>query len=173
MTALEEAASYALLALEEESAAYPDELHHVELAIRLLTAAGITSALARKAPGGPLAAPDTQTAEAGDLIARFGGGATHVYWLAAPDTQAPSEPTLLREFKGSTEDALRIALRMLYDDTADYIMRNKLGGMENHAMRLAREALAAPSETTARPGSGHPITPISPPSSGGSSKGQA
>jgi len=55
------------------------------------------------------------------------------------------EPPLLRDFAGSTEDALRMALQMLYDDTADYIQRNNLGAMNNHAMRLAREALSRPS----------------------------
>lgn len=61
--------------------------------------------------------------------------------------QAPEavEPPLLRDFAGSTEDALRMALQMLYDDTADYIQRNNLGAMNNHAMRLAREALSRPS----------------------------
>ena len=55
-----------------------------------------------------------------------------------------TDPTdLLRDFKGTTEDALRMALQMLYADTADYITRNNLGGMDNHAMRLAREALAS------------------------------
>lgn len=61
------------------------------------------------------------------------------------EVPAPSERPLLRDFTGSTEDALRMALRMLHDDTADYIKRNNLGGMDNHVMRLAREALALPS----------------------------
>lgn len=37
---------------------------------------------------------------------------------------------------------LLMALEMLYAETADYIRLNKLGGMDNHCMRLAREALA-------------------------------
>jgi hypothetical protein len=39
-------------------------------------------------------------------------------------------------------ERLREALQMLYDETADYIQRNNLGGMDNHCMRLARAALA-------------------------------
>ena len=34
------------------------------------------------------------------------------------------------------------ALRMLYDETADYIHLNKLGGMDNQCMKLARAAIA-------------------------------
>ena len=34
------------------------------------------------------------------------------------------------------------ALKMLYDDTADYIKLNNLTGMDNHAMKAARAAIA-------------------------------
>jgi hypothetical protein len=34
------------------------------------------------------------------------------------------------------------ALQMLYDETADYIRMNNLGGMDNQCMQLARAALA-------------------------------
>lgn len=37
---------------------------------------------------------------------------------------------------------LLVALRMLYDETADYIRLNNLGGMDNQCMQLARAALA-------------------------------
>ena len=37
---------------------------------------------------------------------------------------------------------LLLALRMLYDETADYIRLNNLGGMDNQCMQLARAALA-------------------------------
>jgi hypothetical protein len=62
--------------------------------------------------------------------------------MTTPKDEKGAEPALLRDFKGSTEDALRMALDMLHDETADYINRNNLGGYENHCMRLAREALA-------------------------------
>ena len=38
---------------------------------------------------------------------------------------------------------LLMALQMLYDETADYIRLNNLGGMDNQCMRLARAAIAA------------------------------
>ena len=37
---------------------------------------------------------------------------------------------------------LLTALQMLYDETADYIRLNNLGGMDNQCMQLARAALA-------------------------------
>lgn len=37
---------------------------------------------------------------------------------------------------------LLLALQMLYDETADYIRLNNLGGMDNQCMQLARAALA-------------------------------
>ncbi len=37
---------------------------------------------------------------------------------------------------------LMTALQMLYDETADYIRLNNLGGMDNQCMQLARAALA-------------------------------
>ena len=37
---------------------------------------------------------------------------------------------------------LLMALRMLYDETADYIRLNNLGGMDNQCMQLARAAIA-------------------------------
>ena len=37
---------------------------------------------------------------------------------------------------------LLMALGMLYAETADYIRLNKLGGMDNQCMQLARAALA-------------------------------
>jgi hypothetical protein len=36
---------------------------------------------------------------------------------------------------------LLMALQMLYDETADYIRLNNLGGMDNQCMQLARAAL--------------------------------
>jgi hypothetical protein len=36
---------------------------------------------------------------------------------------------------------VEMALQMLYAETADYIQLNKLGGMDNQCMRLARAAL--------------------------------
>ena len=43
---------------------------------------------------------------------------------------------------GPLADALLMALRMLYSETADYIRLNNLGGMDNQCMQLARAALA-------------------------------
>ena len=37
---------------------------------------------------------------------------------------------------------LLAALQMLYDETADYIRLNSLGGMDNQCMQMARNALA-------------------------------
>lgn len=37
---------------------------------------------------------------------------------------------------------LEVALRLLYDETTDYIKLNHLSGMDNHCMQLARAALA-------------------------------
>ena len=37
---------------------------------------------------------------------------------------------------------LLMALQMLYDETADYIRLNNMGGMDNQCMQLARAALA-------------------------------
>jgi hypothetical protein len=62
---------------------------------------------------------------------------------ALPGGYSVSHPeSLLRNFKGTTEQALRLALEVLYTEQVDYLTRNKLGGLDNHAMRLAREALA-------------------------------
>jgi len=47
-----------------------------------------------------------------------------------------------------------MALQMLHDDQADYIKRNNLHALDNHAMRLAREALAQPA---AREGESEPF----------------
>jgi hypothetical protein len=45
----------------------------------------------------------------------------------------------------------REALEMLYAETADYITRNNLGGMNNQCMCFAREALAAADAALAEP----------------------
>lgn len=54
----------------------------------------------------------------------------------------------LREHAAAVAAPLVEALQMLYDDTADYIKLNNLGGMDNQCMRLARAALAAYKEPT-------------------------
>ena len=41
---------------------------------------------------------------------------------------------------------LLLALQMLYAETADYIQLNKLGGIDNQCMKLARAALAKATE---------------------------
>lgn len=66
------------------------------------------------------------------------------HWMPLPAPPGSSNrliPTVDQTWEAKAV-ALRMALQMLYDDTADYIERNKLGGMDNHCMRLAREALA-------------------------------
>lgn len=45
------------------------------------------------------------------------------------------------------QDALRLALQTLYDETADYIRLNNLGHPhQNQSMRMARDALAQPAQ---------------------------
>jgi len=41
-------------------------------------------------------------------------------------------------------EAMREALQGLYDDNVDYLTLNNLGGIDNHWMKAARAALAAP-----------------------------
>ena len=37
---------------------------------------------------------------------------------------------------------LAMALKLLHDDTLEYLTINKIGGENNHAMKLARETLS-------------------------------
>lgn len=65
------------------------------------------------------------------------------------------------------ESKLETALRGLYWDQVDYLTLNKLGGMQNHWMRAAREALGmdiddvrpSQEETAAQCGASHPGLP--------------
>ena len=69
------------------------------------------------------------------------GGAPSVAFVLTrvnvPDERLDADARLV----AAAPDLLE-ALRMLYDETADYIRLNNLGGMDNQCMQLARAALA-------------------------------
>ena len=62
-------------------------------------------------------------------------------WALFPDGLRSASPEADARLIAAAPDMLA-ALKMLYDETADYIRLNNLGGMDNQCMQLARAALA-------------------------------
>ena len=89
--------------------------------------------------------PGPWTCDLSDLDAHewdiYGRG-DNSFWVANVSNEGRSSQNAANARLISAAPDLLMALRMLYDETADYIRLNNLGGMDNQCMQLARAAIA-------------------------------
>ena len=76
----------------------------------------------------------------------------HVFWITAPEGLGPHNGEVdIANVPGNKPDNARLmasapellfALQQLHDDMDEYQHINKLGGHDNHVLRVARDAIA-------------------------------